>query len=104
MNDSLAANYKQRLDVLTRQLYLKNKMLAPETEHSIKKKIDTIEQLDNELAFFVEKFKGLLDSGASITKSEISEADINNFTTITKRLKHNVLIISDGLIKISSHI
>jgi hypothetical protein len=104
MNDNLAQRYRNRLNVLVAELYLKNKKIAPETMKSILKKIDLIDQLHIELSIFIDKFKNLVESGATITKTEISEADINNFNTITKRLQHNTTIISNGLMNISSRV
>lgn len=104
MDNNLTQKYKQQLKGLSKQLQHGGKMISPDTMKSIKKKIDTVEQLDNELNIFLNKLKKINDSGVSFNKCEISEADINYFNRIYKRLSHNTLIIENGLTKISSHV
>lgn len=98
--DAFAAN----LDQLVLMLKSQGKSLTQITANKIMGHINTIRDLETKLNEFSDKLNAYVRSNPNDGQREVSEDILKSFNTTTRHLTNKIVLVSDGLFKITGHL
>lgn len=101
---SCADTYGQRLNMLSSILRSRNKRLDDHSERALQNKITLVKNLEAELNELIEKISNYVKFNGDNNRGSVSLDDMNNVTKLSSQLTKNVIVLSNGLFKLTGHI
>lgn len=98
--DAFAAN----LDRLVQLLKSQGKALTSNTYQTINRHINTVRELENKLTEFAKDLNKYVNANPNDGLRQVDETNLKTFNTTTKQLTNKIVLVSDGLFKITGHL
>jgi hypothetical protein len=101
---SFANAFARNLDNLVGILNSRGRRLTTPTMNQIQGHIDTIRNLETKLNEFAVLLNSYVRTNPSDNKRDIDEQTLKNMNNISRKLTSEIVLVSDGLFKITGHI
>ena len=98
--DAFASN----LDRLVLLLKSQGKALTPVTAQKIRNHINTIRDLETKLIDFAKDLNRYINNNPNDGLSQVDETQLKTFNATSKQLTNKIVLVSDGLFKITGHL